>query len=142
MNKKISINNIKNLIFVCYGNTCRSPMAEGIAKKVLGSKFHVESAGISPSFNCAAEESIKVMQTLFEINISNHQPRKINNLSIERFDFVIALDSIVYDAIKMDYEISAEKLILWEIDDPYLQDIEVYKKCAEKIYQHISHSFM
>ncbi|HDZ27314.1 hypothetical protein LCGC14_0654640 [marine sediment metagenome] len=142
MNKKISINNIKNLIFVCYGNTCRSPMAEGIAKKVLGSKFHVESAGISPSFNCAAEESIKVMQTLFEINISNHQPRKINNLSIERFDFVIALDLFVYDAIKMEYEISAEKLILWEIDDPYLQDVEVYKKCAEKIYQHISDYFV
>ncbi|HEB35202.1 MAG TPA: hypothetical protein ENI18_05105 [Candidatus Aminicenantes bacterium] len=117
-------------------------MAEGIAKKVLGSKFHVESAGISPSFNCAAEESIKVMQTLFEINISNHQPRKINNLSIERFDFVIALDLFVYDAIKMEYEISAEKLILWEIDDPYLQDVEVYKKCAEKIYQHISDYFV
>ncbi|MCK7470600.1 MAG: hypothetical protein MZU95_07260 [Desulfomicrobium escambiense] len=36
----------KRLLFVCYGNICRSPMAEGIARKRLGPAAEVASAGI------------------------------------------------------------------------------------------------
>jgi protein-tyrosine-phosphatase len=38
---------IKCVLFVCAGNTCRSPMAEALARLLLGRGVHVESAGVS-----------------------------------------------------------------------------------------------
>ena len=38
----------QRFLFVCYGNTCRSPMAEGLARKLLGEGVRVESAGLAP----------------------------------------------------------------------------------------------
>ncbi|MBW8065206.1 MAG: low molecular weight protein arginine phosphatase, partial [Nitrospira sp.] len=36
------------LLFVCIGNICRSPMAAGLAQKMLQGHAQVESAGIAP----------------------------------------------------------------------------------------------
>jgi len=38
--------NKKTIYFLCTGNSCRSQMAEGFAKKILGDRFNVYSAGI------------------------------------------------------------------------------------------------
>ena len=87
---------IKNLIFVCYGNICRSPMAEGQAKKMLGNKVKIESAGLAPYFESAAEKAVEVLKNFYGINISNHSPRSVTDLDLKRFGLIIALDSIVW----------------------------------------------
>jgi len=141
MQKKIPKKKVKNLLFVCFGNTCRSPMAEGLAKKMLGKRVQVESAGICSSFNSAAENAIEVMKTLFDIDISIHQPRHIEDVKLDKFDFVIALDITVHNILKENYEFPPEKLILWKIDDPYLKDIKAHKECANKICEQIRDAF-
>lgn len=65
------------LLFVCYGNTCRSPMAEGLAKKILEYKAQVESDGLAPVFDGATPETITVMRELFQVDISTHQTRNV-----------------------------------------------------------------
>ena len=74
-----------HILFVCYGNVCRSPMAEGLTKKLLGDRVQVESAGFDPVFDHAADNAVKVMQDLFDVDISSHKPRHL--LSVYRSDF-------------------------------------------------------
>jgi protein-tyrosine-phosphatase len=50
------------ILIVCGGNTCRRPMAEGIAKRLVGSSAHVESAGVD-----AADGNPPTQEALFVI---------------------------------------------------------------------------
>jgi ribose 5-phosphate isomerase B len=140
--RKIPKKKIKNILFVCYGNTCRSPMAEGLAKKTLGKKVNVESAGLSPSFDSASKEAVVVMEKEYDIDISSHRPRDIKEVSLGKFDFVIALDLLIHTSLLKHFEVESERLILWEINDPFSMGIEVHKKCAENIYEHIQDTFV
>jgi len=105
-------------------------MAEGLAKKILDGRAHVESAGISPSRNRATNETIEVMKDEFSIDISNHRPRAVTDIDVTPFDTLIALDAYVYSYLKRDQRIDPEKLIQWNIHDPYRSSIEVYRECA------------
>jgi len=110
-------------------------MAEGLAKKLLGDGANVESAGISPFFDIAQERAVEVMKELFDVDISSHKPRRIQDVSLKKFDFVIAMDKLVHLGLRKNSEIAAEKLILWEISDPFGQDLEAHRNCAEKIHR-------
>ncbi|MFB0564354.1 MAG: low molecular weight phosphatase family protein [Candidatus Aminicenantaceae bacterium] len=128
---------ISSILFVCYGNVCRSPMAEGLAKKMFGERVRVESAGLNLLFDGASDDAIKIMKELYSIDISDHKPRTIKDFYIDEFDLVIVLDSTVYHILKNIFEIPSEKLILWKIDDPFSQSIEAYRKVAEKLKENI-----
>ena len=128
---------IKNLLFVCFGNTCRSPMAEGQAKKMLGNKIKIESAGLAPYFESAAGEAVEVLKNFYGINISNHSPRSVTDLDLERFGLIIALDSIVWSNLHSSYPHLSERILLWEIEDPFGKDMKAYKETAEKIQENI-----
>ncbi len=83
------------LLFVCTGNTCRSPMAEGILKKALKDKgvenVEVRSAGthgldLAPAsvFAAAAAKAIGV-------DISRHRSRTLNEEMIEKADLILVM---------------------------------------------------
>lgn len=122
-----------HIIFVCIGNICRSPMAAGIAQKMYPEQVVVESAGIDPYGDKAAPEAVEVMQREYCIDISRHQTQGVTSLSLGSFDYIIALDPYVFDHLKIYFQIAKEKLIKWDIDDPFTKDIEVFRKCARNI---------
>ena len=129
------------ILFVCYGNKCRSPMAEGIAKKVLKGKAYVESAGIAAWGRNASEEAIQVIKNEFGIDISDHNPTDVTDLSLNNFDYIVTMDSYIdtyiKKYIKKYYQIESNKIILWNIIDPYGGNIDEYKKCANIIKNQI-----
>ena len=137
MESKINKNKDKKhklwILFVCYGNKCRSPMAEGIAKKMLKGKAYVESAGIAAWGRNASEEAIKVMRNEFDIDISDHSPTDVTDLSISNFDYIVTMDSYIDKYIRNHYKIEPSKIISWNIKDPYGGSIDNYKKCAVKL---------
>jgi protein-tyrosine-phosphatase len=110
-------------------------MAEGLAKKLLGDGAKVESAGLSPIFKIAQEKAVEVMKELFDVDISSHRPRRIKDVSPDKFDFVIALDKLVHLGLQKHYGIDSGKLILWEISDPFSQKLKAYRDCAENIHR-------
>ncbi len=78
----------KRILFLCTGNSCRSQMAEGWAKKILGDRLEVYSAGTSPWV-----VDPRAVQAMAEVglDISGQSSKHIEDLAHLEFDFVITL---------------------------------------------------
>ena len=127
----------ESVLFVCYGNHCRSPMAEGLAKQRLPRWVRIESAGINPLFEGACPQAVQIMGDDYGVDIAGHRARHILSIHPEDFDHVIVLDEMVYQIIKKYNKIRTENLHLWRIEDPFQQPPEAYKKTAETLLHHI-----
>ena len=87
---------IKSILFVCLGNICRSPLAEGIAKNYIKEKnldLIIESAGTGHWHigEKPCENSIKVAK-LNGVDISNQKARQIKKEDFKNFDLIVGLD--------------------------------------------------
>ena len=87
---------IKSILFVCLGNICRSPLAEGIAKNYIKEKnlnLVIESAGTGHWHigEKPCENSIKVA-LLNGVDISKQKAQQIKKDDFKNFDLVVALD--------------------------------------------------
>ncbi len=123
----------QSFLFVCYGNTCRSPMAEGLARKLLGEEVLVESAGLAPAFEGAQPEAVEVMDDLYGVDISGHGTHDVFALSLEDYQWIIALDAYVHETLKVRFPGLGERLFLWDIDDPYGRPRRAYAQSARLI---------
>ena len=72
------------LLFVCVGNSCRSQMAEGLARAMGGERVVAESAGTSPG-DRVAPKAVEVMAEL-GIDISQHRPKLLTRDALDRAD--------------------------------------------------------
>jgi protein-tyrosine-phosphatase len=134
MQRKIVWESGKRIMFVCYGNTCRSPMAEGLAKKKLQAEDEqVRSAGIAPAFEGAQPEAVSVMKEIYGVDISHHQTRDVRHFDREDFHWWIALDAYVYETLKIRWPDLTTRLILWDIDDPFGRPRRAYEQSARLI---------
>ena len=121
------------ILMVCLGNICRSPLAEGILKSKLNSKFHIDSAGTG-AYHIGEkpdERSISVAQ-LNGINIDYQRARKFKVSDFDYFDVIYVMDKSNYEnviAVARNNEDKAKvKMILNEVfpgenldvPDPYL----------------------
>ena len=95
-----------NILFLCTGNICRSPTAEGIfvnriKQEKLEKKFFVDSAGThgyhegDPPDLRAQKECKK-----HNIDLSKIKSRKLNDEDLSSFDYIIAMDKIHYDFVQ------------------------------------------
>ncbi len=101
------------VMFLCTGNSCRSQMAEGIAKTYGEGLLEAYSAGLYPS--SINSNAIKVMQEI-GIDISGRQSKPINGKLLKQMDYVITLCS---DAEKSCPATPPEiRHIHWPVDDP------------------------
>ena len=87
---------VKSIIFVCLGNICRSPLAEGIAKEYIKEKnidIIIQSAGTGNWHigDAPCENSIKVA-LLNGVDISKQKAQQIKKDDLKNFDLVVALD--------------------------------------------------
>ena len=82
-----TLNNINSILFLCTGNSCRSQMAEGIARKHIGNitlySAGIEAHGINPY-------AINAMKEI-DIDISNYQSKVITSENIASYDLVVTL---------------------------------------------------
>ncbi len=134
----------KTILFVCLGNTCRSPMAEQLFRKMIRDhKFEdqvqARSAGISPGSSLHEHaETIIVEKCGINDFIS---PRRIEQESGERLDYVYVMEQNHINRVRVVLgESGAEIMTLkaaaglsGDISDPYNQGIDVYRKTAIEI---------
>ena len=140
-NKTVRLLRGTRVLFVCYGNHARSPMAEGLAKKIFGRDVRVESAGVNPMFEGAADFAVQVMKEEYRIDISAHHPKHVRDVDMDRINYVVAMDPAVYEILNKIHLIPREKLILWKIEDPFSFGLKHYLKAAEKLSNKIKETF-
>jgi len=121
------------LLFVCYGNICRSPMAEGIARKRLGPRAEVASAGIAASGGPASEEAVLVMKLVYGVDISSHVAKPVGAYDLSTFDHVIAMDVSIFNHLRTIWGVPEAVLYGWDIEDPLGLGYDAYKETAHKI---------
>jgi arsenate reductase (thioredoxin) len=105
--------NKKKLYFLCTGNSCRSQMAEGWAKKHLGDEWEVRSAGIEA--HGLNPNAVKAMQEA-GIDISTHTSDIIDPEYLNNADLVVTLCGDAAD--KCPITPPEVKRVHWGVDDP------------------------
>lgn len=79
---------MKNIMFLCTGNSCRSQMAEGLCRAIWGSEFKVYSAGTKK--HGMNERAVQVMKEI-GIDISNQYSKTTEELPNIHFDYVFTV---------------------------------------------------
>ena len=124
----------KGILFLCTGNSCRSQMAEGFAKKMLPKNMEVFSAGLEPKG--VHPMAIKVMQEV-GIDISKQKSKNISEIPLVKISTVITLCG---DATERCPIFPGKvKRIHWELEDPAKaqgseeENTQAFRKVRDKI---------
>lgn len=128
------------ILFVCTGNTCRSPMAEAIFNGVSEGAF---SRGIFADGSHATENAIKVMEEM-NLDISEHVSTQLTREDIEEADLILTMTQSHKNMLLQIVPEEKDKIFTIgeysngeDIVDPYGGDIEIYRRCAETLKEEI-----
>lgn len=138
---KTDMSNRKRLvIFVCTGNTCRSPMAEGMFRAGLTDKerdeIEVKSFGLAAfGGEPASEFAIEIMREQ-GIDISEHRSTPLNRYALSEAEVIVCMTES-HSKVLSSVGVDADKLVVFDIPDPYKGTEDDYRSCAEKIKQEL-----
>jgi protein-tyrosine phosphatase len=134
----------ENILIICVGNICRSPMGEGLLKH-YASQHHVSvkisSAGIDAMTNCPADSnSIEIMQQR-GIDISQHRAQQLTREHLIAADLVLVMESWQQKEIGARFPSAygkVHRIGKWEsfeISDPYQKGMPYFEHCYALIEQ-------
>ncbi len=131
-----------NILFVCTGNTCRSPLAEGYLNSLKLDGIKALSAGLFTDSSPISDNS-KAILLENDIDLSNHISRQITREMTDNADKIICMSPSHLEAL-INAGVSADKLsVLGDgIADPYGGSLNEYRRCAEQIFSAIDKIFL
>ncbi|ADI03036.1 MAG TPA: low molecular weight protein arginine phosphatase [Syntrophothermus lipocalidus] len=106
------------VLFVCSGNTCRSPMAAALFRKYLEQEFPdykdafvVDSAGLyALDGSPATKEAIEIMALCEQTDLTEHRSKSVQQGLIEESDLILAMTAIHRDELIEKYPWAADKI--------------------------------
>lgn len=135
-----------NILFICTGNTCRSPMAEYLLRKMLRDRdvkeWKVKSAGISTIPGGNLSEGAAAVLKEEDIVVDDHTPKQVDEIMLKEADVVLTMTTAHKKKIKQIFNLSDNKLFTLkeligeknlDILDPFGQSLQIYKKTRDEI---------
>jgi protein-tyrosine phosphatase len=138
------------IVIVCTGNTCRSPMAEAIMRRLVAERLAckpeeiesrgvtIESAGVSAAAGgCAAPEAVETMRQR-GLDISRHETQPLTDKLVRYADVMLTLTSSHRQHIIRRWPEAASRTLTLRVDERDIEDPiggppEVYQQCALQI---------
>lgn len=116
-----TMNDRRSILFLCVANSARSQMAEGLARKLFGSRITVQSAGSEPS--TVHPYAIEVMREV-GVDLSTHHSKSVQTIDPSTVDTVITLCA---EEVCPAFLAKARRLH-WPIQDPASKDPSISRE--------------
>ena len=127
---------MKKIAFICTGNTCRSPMAEGLFNSIAKS-YRASSMGLFPSFSTASKNAIIVMEDM-GIDISDHISKEISDL--DDYELILTMTEDHAKLLKSELNLNNIYSIkefttgkAGNVNDPFGGDLKEYESTANEL---------
>ena len=128
-----------SILFVCLGNICRSPAAEGIMQSVVDKagqshRFRLDSAGTYGGHVGELPDS-RMRQCAFQHGYRlEHRSRQVRSTDLEEFDLIVAMDNTNYDNLRrMAPTVEDERKVVRMID--FCTDHDHYTYIPDPYYE-------
>ena len=132
--------NKKYIAFVCTGNTCRSPMAEGIFNTLAKDKnlnIIAESFGMSTITGApVSEKSVDACREI-DVDISNLTSTEVNDVQLEKYDEFYCMSQSHARILFECYGVPLNKIKILGVSDPYGGNLMIYRECRDEIYNSV-----
>lgn len=134
-----------HVLVVCYGNICRSPVAEALLRKAVGeaglaSGVSVASAGVRALEGHGAAAAMRALAAAHGVSLDAHVARQLTRAMAHAADAIIALDELVEEEILI-LSGNGVDVHLWPVDDPYGGPEAGYARAYAEIEGHV-HRFV
>ena len=119
------------VLFVCWGNAYRSPVAEALLKK-FRPEWKIDSAGINP----ANFISDLARQFLAEENAEKYlkdYPESLEEKKLSEYDVIVVMEEKLRRMVIERCPSCAGKIVVWDIKDPYFLPREYARTIFERI---------
>jgi protein-tyrosine-phosphatase len=108
---------VGSILFCCTLNAVRSPMAEGLAKRLLGTRVYVDSAGVKRD---AVDPFVIAALDEIGVDIHRHKAKTIEELHDSSFDLIVTLSPEAHHKALELTRIMACEVEYWPTFDPAL----------------------
>jgi arsenate reductase len=120
---------MKNVLFICIGNCCRSQMAEGFARHLGAGVINAASAGLSPTPTIAGDTIAAMAEVGVDIN--DQFPKEFDYRLAGTYDIIVNMSG--FDLPAMDNVLVTE----WQVADPYYEEMSVFRDVRADIEKRV-----